>query len=130
MTDRRVLVVDDCRMTTLLLRHILASEGIASDAASTGPEADEKIRAGNYAVAIVDIVLPGFSGVELAARIRDDLGERTPAIFLVTGMGENFEPSMVDRAGARGVFFKPITPSKVVRAVAQALATSVITEDV
>lgn len=120
MSDGKVLVVDDCRMSSLLLRYILGGEGVPSDAAGTGPDAVEKALAGDYDLILLDIVLPGFDGIEVARRIRRDPRVRQPRIILLTAMGETFRPDMVEEAGAEDVLFKPITPSRIAR-VAQEL---------
>jgi two-component system response regulator ResD len=106
-------VVDDCRISTLLLRHILQAEGISSDSAVTGPEAVEKAIAGDYSLILLDIMLPGMDGFEVAGRIRRHPFQHRPRIILLTAMGEHFRSEKVAESGADGVFFKPIVPSRI-----------------
>jgi len=121
MAVSKVLVVDDCRMTTLLIRHILNREGIPSDAAGTGPEAVEKALKKDYELILLDIVLPGFDGVEVAKRIAQERGESSPEIVLLTSLGEDFRQTMLAESGAREILFKPIIPSKIVAAARRLL---------
>lgn len=120
MAIPKVLVVDDCRMNSLLLRHILSCEGIPSDSAATGPEALEKAVNGKYELILLDIMLPGMNGFEIARHLREQPLEPQPRIYMLTAMGEHFRPELVEEVGADGHFFKPIVPSAV-RSIAQRL---------
>ena len=77
----RALVVDDEESITQLIAMALRYEGWEVDTASTGAEALEKIRVSAPDVAVLDIMLPDFDGLQLLARTRAT-GETFPVLFL------------------------------------------------
>jgi CheY-like chemotaxis protein len=123
--DAKVLVVDDCRMNTLLLRYVLGKEGIASDAASTGREALAKAVDGGYPLIFMDIVLPEMSGIEVARHLFQREPPERPRIIFMTGVGEGFDAAAIEWCRPGDVLRKPIAPSSVV-----ALARSVLRDAV
>lgn len=66
----RVLLVEDEPRLATLVRRGLTEEGHAVDIADTGEDALEWMRAASYDVLVLDIMLPGISGVEVCTRIR------------------------------------------------------------
>jgi two-component system, OmpR family, response regulator len=66
----RVLVVEDEPRMAALLRRGLQEEGHAVDVASDGPEGLWLATENNYAAIVLDLMLPGFDGVELCRRLR------------------------------------------------------------
>ncbi len=112
--DRKVLVVDDCRMNSLLLRYVLSQENVASDAASTGPEALAKAIDGDYGLIFMDIVLPEMDGLEVTRHLLQYDFEVPPRIVFMTGAGESFDQNAIENSDAFDVLMKPIAPSSVI----------------
>ena len=108
-----ILVVEDCRMSALLLRYIVQESGLASDTASSGPEACEKINAGSYRLIFLDIQLPGFDGIEVARRTRESAAVEQPELVFLTGMGETLDPDELASVRPKAVHFKPVAPSAI-----------------
>jgi DNA-binding response OmpR family regulator len=79
-TVRLLLVEDDPRMRGLVRRG-LAERGHVVDVAATGPEAVELVSGTEYDAVVLDVMLPGFDGVEAVRRLRAD-GNRTPVLML------------------------------------------------
>lgn len=70
----RVLVVEnDTGLGPLLVRG-LTDEGYEADWIEDGPTALVTAQAGNYSIAVLDVMLPGMSGFELCRRLRDGSG--------------------------------------------------------
>jgi two-component system, OmpR family, response regulator MprA len=76
-----ILVVEDDRSTSAMLRRNLAYEGFAVDVAGTGPSALDHIRDRQPDLIVLDVMLPGFDGFEVLRRLRA-AGERTPVLML------------------------------------------------
>jgi len=75
-----LLVEDDSRMRTLVRRG-LAEHGHVVEAAATGPEAVEMAGPGDFDAIVLDVMLPGFDGIEVVRRLRaDDVA--TPVLML------------------------------------------------
>lgn len=77
----RALVVDDEDSILQLLAMALRYEGWDVDTASTGSEALEKLRSFDPDVAVLDIMLPDFDGLQVLSRLRSE-GSLIPVLFL------------------------------------------------
>ncbi|MGK0741581.1 response regulator transcription factor [Leucobacter sp. Z1108] len=77
----RALVVDDEDSISNLIAMALRYEGWDVDTASTGAEAIEKLRSFNPDVAVLDIMLPDFDGIQVLSRFRSE-GYLLPVLFL------------------------------------------------
>ncbi len=113
MDRTETLVVDDCRMTCLLLRYVLDQEDISAETAADGSEALEKVESNNFRLVFLDIMLPGLSGLDVARRIRAMPLDPQPRIVFMTSMGEMFRKEMVEDFEPSAVLFKPLAPSEV-----------------
>ncbi|AIY87001.1 MULTISPECIES: response regulator [unclassified Thermotoga] len=67
---KRILVVDDEPNIRELLKEELQEEGYEVDTAENGEEALKKFFSRNYDLVILDIEMPGISGLEVAGEIR------------------------------------------------------------
>lgn len=76
-----ILVVDDQPEVVQVIRRGLEQEGHHVDHAHSGEEGLAMIAAGSYDVVILDVMLPGLNGFEVARRIRDQ-GITTPILML------------------------------------------------
>jgi DNA-binding response OmpR family regulator len=76
-----ILVVDDQPEVVQVIRRGLEQEGHHVDHASSGEEGLERIGVGSYDIVILDVMLPGLNGFEVAQRIRDP-GITTPILML------------------------------------------------
>src|SRR5919108_3213129 len=68
---RVLLVEDELRMAAAISR-ALRAEGIVTDVADSGPRALAMAHGDQYDVVILDVMLPGFDGVEVCRRLRRD----------------------------------------------------------
>ncbi len=66
----QALIVEDDPAIRKLVGKLLARRGIDVDTAHDGRTAMEKIRTGNYAVVILDLMLPGVNGFEIIDFVR------------------------------------------------------------
>jgi CheY-like chemotaxis protein len=65
----KVLVVDDDDNQRLLYRQELGMVGYEVEMASNGPQAIERVQAGDIDVVVLDIAMPGMDGLEVLQRI-------------------------------------------------------------
>src|SRR5918998_6053359 len=75
-----VLVADDDRKITDMLRRTLAYEGYEVLTAADGAEALGKARDHHPDLVVLDWMMPGLDGIEVARRIR--AADRTPILML------------------------------------------------
>ena len=113
-----VLIVDDDPTTVELLASILEIEGYECTRTRDASEARTRLAERDYAVALVDIVMPGDSGLELVDQVLDEhpfLG-----VVMVTGIDDPEIAELALRSGAYGYLVKPFTHNEVVVAVSNA----------
>jgi len=79
----KVLVVDDSPANLIALGAVLKPLGVQIVEARSGLEAIERVANSSFAVALLDVQMPGMDGFELASRIRElASGVELPIIFL------------------------------------------------
>lgn len=77
----RVLIIEDEAKTAWQLLDGLRSAGFEAEWADTGPRGLDRALTGRFHVLLVDVMLPGLSGLDLVRKIRAD-GFPTPVLFL------------------------------------------------
>lgn len=111
----RVLVVDDDVELCELVAEYLAPEGFSVDVAEDGLEGVERALAGDYAIIVLDVMLPGLNGLEVLRRIRaaNNDGARTPVLML-TARGADVDRIVGLELGADDYLPKPFNPRELV----------------
>jgi CheY-like chemotaxis protein len=79
----RILVIDDERSIREMYRDFLRMLGCRADCVATGVEALAQFEPGRYDLILTDLVMPGLSGFDVAAAIRDR--DRAVPIVMITG---------------------------------------------
>lgn len=77
----RILIVEDERKLAQNLRRGLAEEGYSVEVAETGPDALVFASTHTFDLFLLDVMLPGFDGFEVARRLRRG-GDQTPILML------------------------------------------------
>ncbi len=103
----RVLVVDDDRGLVRAVKRGLESEGFAVDVAFDGEEGLWHAREHAYDAVVLDVMLPGMSGLELCASLRES-GNWAPILMLTARGGERDEAHALD-TGADDFLSKPFS---------------------
>jgi len=125
----RILIVDDHPITREGLAQLIRHEAnlLVCGEAETAAEALEKARSTNPDLVLVDITLPGRSGLEL---IKDLQSVRPTLPTLVISMhDEVLFAERALRAGARGYIMKHEGGSKVIRAIRTVLSGEIYVSD-
>jgi FixJ family two-component response regulator len=116
---RNVLIVDDEPQVCGSVRKVLLKEDYNVDMAFSGQEALDKIKDGSYSVAVIDIKMPGMSGMELLRILRKDYPNLKPIIM--TGYSTIETAVEAIKLGALDYIPKPFTPNKIRTTVKKAL---------
>lgn len=111
-----ILIVDDDVTLLETMKMILENRGYRVDAASTGKEAADRILRRHYDVAILDIVLPDISGVELLKKFDQTRIPRTRKIIL-TGHATLENAVQALNLGADAYLLKPVEPEDLIKAI-------------
>ena len=85
----RVLIVDDERANRQLLEAMLTPEGYQLTTASSGEEALSLIQSDPPDIILLDIMMPGMSGYQLAARVKGRVATRSIPIIMVTALDDH-----------------------------------------
>ncbi|HEY8518948.1 MAG TPA: response regulator [Gammaproteobacteria bacterium] len=102
---KRILVVDDDRAMLSLITEVLRRAGYEASNADNAEEAIAAVSAATPDLAVLDIGLPGASGLDLAALLRDQFG--VPFVFLTLHEDE----AIVRRAAAAGALAYVVKPA-------------------
>jgi two-component system phosphate regulon response regulator OmpR len=111
MDDPHILVVDDDARLRTLLHDYLTKEGFRVTCASDAADARARMTGFAFDLMILDVMMPGESGLDLARRIRTDSG--TP-ILMLTAMGETDDRIQGLEAGADDYLPKPFEPRELI----------------
>ena len=103
----RILIVEDERQMAEVLRRGLSEEGHAVDVARTGPDGLAMATSASFDVIILDVMLPGLSGFDVARRLRG-ARIRTP-ILMLTARDTNADVVAGLDAGADDYLVKPFS---------------------
>lgn len=111
MDEIHILVVDDDTEIRDLLQRFLSKEGFRVTTAADAAEARDKLRAFQFDLLVVDVMMPGESGLELT---RDLRRESSVPILMLTAMSET--EARIDglQAGADDYLPKPFEPLELV----------------
>ena len=115
-----ILCAEDNPYGRVVMNTILTELGHRVDFVETGEAALRAVERGGYDAVLMDVMLPGFGGVEATRRIRALPGKtgQVPVIG-ISGRGETVNEATARAAGMNFYFTKPVSPGK----LAQALAT-------
>lgn len=103
--ERRVLVVDDEPAIRALVAKIVERAGLPVDSARDGAEAIEKMGECQYAVIVLDLMMPNVDGFALVEHIRNS-GGRHPAIIVISA-GESSALRRLDGSIVHSIVRKP-----------------------
>jgi len=103
----RLLLIEDDRTLRTGLRDALAGDGYEVVAAADGHEGRALLRSDRYDLLVLDVMLPGPSGLELLRELRQRDG-RTP-VLLLTARGEESDKVLGLELGADDYVSKPFS---------------------
>jgi len=117
---KRLLLLDDDRLVLATLGEGLRQAGYHVTTASSVEEAEDALASGSIELAILDVRMPGVSGIDLAWRLHDANSD-VPFIFLTAYSDEELV-EQASEAGAMGYVVKPADPDRLVPAIEAAFA--------
>jgi CheY-like chemotaxis protein len=110
-SDAHILIVDDDRINTMLVRRTVERAGLRADHAETGREALDLLRSKRYRLVLLDLQLPDMSGIEVSRTVRDQgsdvLDHDTPLVAL-SAYADDADLAAVRDAGIDEYLEKPL----------------------
>ncbi len=119
----RILVVDDERNIRRALRMVLEGAGLAVVDAPDGETALETLASESIDLVILDVRLPGMSGIDVLSRIREQPANRALPVLMISGHASVGDAMDAIRRGATDFFEKPVDRELVLSRVTNALKT-------
>ena len=114
----RIFIVDDDPGMTETLADILGDKGYAVAVAEDGYRAIEMIKEKAYAIALMDIKMPGMNGVETFKKLKQ-ISPETRVIMMTAYALEDLEQEALAE-GALSIFYKPLDMDRVVGLIEEA----------
>jgi CheY-like chemotaxis protein len=102
----RILVADDDLSIRQLVATIVKREGYAVDTAGDGLEAIEKLQAHEYAVILLDLMMPRLDGFGVIEHLREHPPTQKPVVLVITAYADQRFKD-VDADVVSGVVRKP-----------------------
>jgi FixJ family two-component response regulator len=115
-----IAIVDDDEPLREALGSVLKAAGFSIDTFASAEEFLASSRRAEIACLILDVRLPGMSGIELQRRMSES-GDTTPVIF-VTAHGDVSLRDSVLQSGAAGFLNKPVRSDALLKQIHAALA--------
>ena len=104
-----ILIVDDDNRIRELIKEYLEENNFIVSTANNAEEASEKIKLVDFEIVVLDIMMPGESGLELTKKLRKNIS--TP-IILLTAKGEVDDRIIGLESGADDYLVKPFSPKE------------------
>lgn len=101
---KKVLVVDDEKLIVKGIKFSLEQDDMDVDCAYDGEEALNMIKANSYDMVLLDIMLPGLTGLEVCQQVREF---STVPIIMLTAKGEDMDKILGLEYGADDYITKP-----------------------
>ncbi|VCU58460.1 Response regulator receiver domain protein [Tritonibacter mobilis] len=116
MAGRVVLIEDEANIAEAI-RFLLSREGWQVDVHADGSSALSVIKAAEPDLVILDLMLPGKSGMEIIREIRELEAFSHLPVLMLTARGQLKDREMAERAGVTRFMTKPFSNTEVLTAV-------------
>jgi two-component system sensor histidine kinase/response regulator len=126
LENLRVLIVDDNATNRKILSHHLDSWRMIHEEADCGQRALELLRSAlaqgkPYDLAILDLMMPGMDGFELARTIKSDPATAGVCLVLLTSLGQRGDSTRSREVGVAAYLTKPVRQSQLFNCLAGAV---------
>lgn len=116
MKQRHILIVDDDDLLSEMLKMTLELEGYAVATAPNGAVGMELVKAHQFGLIILDLVMPKMDGVKFLRVMNDTIDERPPVLVISASAGNQLGDQH-KALGVVGIARKPLDPAGIVSRV-------------
>ena len=120
--NRHVLLVEDEPNIVEAIRFLLTREGWTVDCHADGTDAVETVQALKPDLLILDLMLPGKSGLDILRELRAISDFENLPVLMLTARGQSRDRDMAERAGVSRFMTKPFSNIEVLTAVRDLVA--------
>ncbi len=116
-----IMIVEDNALNMKMMTDLLEGNGFCTLPAVNGPQALAAARAERPDLIVMDIELPGLSGLEVTRRLKADAGLMTIPVIAVSAMARAEDAAMARQAGCADYLVKPVSVADMLSIVARFL---------
>ena len=120
---RRVLVIEDEPNIVAAISFILARDGWEVESHDHGADALAVIRATAPDLVILDMLLPGRSGLEILQALRAEPDTAGLPVLMLSARGQSRDRELAERSGADRFMAKPFSNTEVLASVREMVAS-------
>lgn len=113
----RIAIVEDDRDIADLIAHYLTRAGHATDIVTSGADAVPRLRAHPPDLVILDVMLPGLSGLQVCRLLRSEPKTAAIPLIMLTARGDEADRVVGLELGADDYVTKPFSPRELVARV-------------
>jgi DNA-binding response OmpR family regulator len=118
----RVLVADDDRDIRDLVAFKLGQAGYEVETAEDGVQALARVRSAPPSLVVLDVMMPGLSGMDVARQLRADAQTATVPIIMLTAKAQEADVESGFAVGVDDYVIKPFSPRELLSRVRALLA--------
>lgn len=115
--SRKVLLIEDEPNITEAIRFLLTREGWLVETYAEGTDAVQVIAASKPDLVILDVMLPGKSGMDILRDLREREEWNNLPVLMLTARGQSRDREMAEKAGVSRFMTKPFSNIEVLTAV-------------
>ncbi len=117
----KILMIDDDALVTEIIGTVLRNHGFRFESAADGIEGLEKARDLHPDLILLDISMPRMDGFQACRRLKEDPGNRTTPIVMLTASSERQSRIQALESGANDFLSKPVDSTELVVRVSNLL---------
>ncbi len=115
--SRKVLLIEDEPNITEAIRFLLTREGWQVETHAEGTDAVQVILTARPDLVILDVMLPGKSGMDVLRDLREHAEMKALPVLMLTARGQSRDREMAEQAGVSRFMTKPFSNTEVLTAV-------------
>ncbi|WP_299666196.1 response regulator transcription factor [uncultured Ruegeria sp.] len=115
--SRKVLLIEDEPNITEAIRFLLTREGWQVETHAEGTDAVQVILSAQPDLVILDVMLPGKSGMDVLRDLREHDQMKALPVLMLTARGQSRDREMAEKAGVSRFMTKPFSNTEVLTAV-------------
>jgi CheY-like chemotaxis protein len=113
----KILIVDDEPAIRFLISSALEDEGYELFEAADGKEAYDLVGSINPDLIILDVMMPGLTGYELCAKLKQNPATQSIIVIMLTAKGQEQDRLQSQQAGADLYIRKPFSPMELLNSI-------------
>ena len=122
-----ILYVENDPMNRRVIRSMLGVAGVRMDEAADAQTGLRLVDTGDYALVLMDLRMPGMSGVEAIKkiRLRNDAKSETPILVVTADISHDIRQTCL-AAGANDLLMKPVTMNVLFKTMGEMIANHAV----